>query len=44
MSEGVRVIGPDRAQLRWDMVDLDSQLPEDHRALRRENAALLVAC
>src|SRR4051795_7143580 len=32
MSEGVRVIGPDRAQLRWDMVDLDSQLPEDHRA------------
>jgi transposase len=32
MREGVRVIGPDRAQLRWDMVDLDSQLPEDHRA------------
>jgi transposase len=32
MSEGVRVIGPDRAQLRWDMVDLDSQLPDDHRA------------
>ncbi len=32
MSEGVRVIGPDRAQLCWDMVDLDSQLPEDHRA------------
>jgi transposase len=28
----VRVIGPDRAQLRWDMVDLDSQLPEEHRA------------
>jgi transposase len=28
----MRVIGPDRAQLRWDMVDLDSQLPEDHRA------------
>ena len=24
MSEGVRVIGPDRAQLRWDVVDLDS--------------------
>jgi hypothetical protein len=23
---------PDRAQLRWDMVDLDSQLPDDHRA------------
>jgi transposase len=32
MSEGVRVIGPDRAQLRWDMVDLDSQLSDDHRA------------
>jgi transposase len=32
MSEGVRIIGPDRAQLRWDMVDLDSQLPDDHRA------------
>ena len=32
MSEGVRVIGPDRTQLRWDIVDLDSQLPDDHRA------------
>jgi transposase len=32
MSQGVRVIGPDRTQLRWDMVDLESQLPEDHRA------------
>jgi transposase len=32
MSKGVRVIGPDRSQLRWDMVDLDSQLPDDHRA------------
>jgi transposase len=32
MGQGVRVIGPDRAQLRWDLVDLDSQLPEDHRA------------
>jgi transposase len=32
MNEGVRIIGPDRAQLRWDMVDLDSQLPDDHRA------------
>src|SRR5246127_3145259 len=32
MSEGVRVIGPDRAQLRWDVVDLDTQLPDDHRA------------
>lgn len=26
------MIGPDRGQLRWDMVDLDSPLPEDHRA------------
>ena len=32
MSQGARVIGPDRAQLRWEIVDLDSQLPEDHRA------------
>ena len=32
MSQGARVIGPDRAQLRWEMVDLDSQLPDDHRA------------
>src|SRR5208282_4713542 len=32
MSKGVRVISADRAQLRWDMVDLDSQLPDDHRA------------
>jgi transposase len=32
MSQGVRMIGPDRAQLRWDMVDLDSQLSDDHRA------------
>jgi transposase len=32
MSQGVRVIGPDRAQLHWDMIDLESQLPEDHRA------------
>jgi len=26
------VIGPDRAQLRWEMVDLDIQLPNDRRA------------
>jgi transposase len=32
MGQGARVIGPDRAQLRWDVVDLDSQLPDDHRA------------
>lgn len=27
-----RIVAPDRAQLRWDMVDLDSQLAPDHRA------------
>jgi transposase len=32
MSKGVRIIGPDRTQLRWDVVNLDSQLPDDHRA------------
>jgi transposase len=32
MSQGARVVRPDRQQLCWDMVDLDSQLPEDHRA------------
>ena len=32
MSNGVRIISPERAQLRWEMVDLDSQLPDDHRA------------
>ena len=32
MSKGVRVISADRDQLCWDMVDLDSQLPDDHRA------------
>ena len=32
MSKGVRVIGPDRAQLRRDLVDLESELPDDHRA------------
>jgi transposase len=32
MSKGVRVIGADRTQLRWDVVNLDSQLPDDHRA------------
>lgn len=32
MSQGARVIRPDRSQQRWDMVDLDSQLPPDHRA------------
>jgi transposase/ribosomal protein L34 len=32
MTGGARVIGPDRAQLRWEMTDLDSQLAQDHRA------------
>lgn len=32
MSDGPRVIRPDRRQLYWDMVDLESQLAEDHRA------------
>jgi transposase len=27
-----RVVRPDRSQLRWDMVDLESLLPADHRA------------
>lgn len=32
MSGGARVVRPDRQQLRWDTVDLESQLPPDHRA------------
>jgi hypothetical protein len=32
MSPAVPVIGPDRAQLRWDIVDPESQLPREHRA------------
>src|SRR5512143_489725 len=32
MSDEARVKQADRRQLRWDMVDLDSQLSEDHRA------------
>lgn len=32
MSDGPRLLRPDRQQLHWDMVDLDSQLPEDHLA------------
>src|SRR5258706_4102056 len=32
MMDGARVKLADRRQLRWDMVDLDSQLSEDHRA------------
>jgi transposase len=32
MSEGPRLLRPDRSQLSWDVVDLDSQLPEEHMA------------
>lgn len=32
MSQGARVLRPDRQQLKWDMVDLDSQLPPEHQA------------
>ena len=32
MSDEARVKQADRRQLRWDMVDLDSQLSADHRA------------
>ena len=32
MTGEARYLEADRAQLRWDMVDLDSQLPDDHRA------------
>lgn len=32
MKGSARVLRPDRAQLGWDMVDLDGLLPADHRA------------
>jgi transposase len=32
MTTEARYLQADRAQLRWDMVDLESQLPSDHRA------------
>lgn len=32
MTQGIRLLRPERGQLRWEMVDLDSQLPPDHRA------------
>src|SRR3546814_4141662 len=32
MEQGPRVMRPDRAQLFWDMVDLDSQIGPDHLA------------
>jgi hypothetical protein len=31
MSQGLRLLLPDREQLRWDTIDLDSQLPPEHR-------------
>lgn len=32
MSEGIRLLRPDRDQLCWDLIDLESQLPPDHPA------------
>jgi transposase len=32
MDHGARLLRPERTQLCWDLVDLDSQLPPDHRA------------
>jgi transposase len=32
MSQGIRLLRPDRMQLRWDTINLDSQLPPEHRA------------
>jgi transposase len=32
MTDGARIIRPDRQQLHWDTVNLDSQLPPDHPA------------
>ena len=32
MGQGIRLLLPDRMQLRWDTIDLDSQLPPEHRA------------
>lgn len=32
MSQNVRVLRPERSQPRWDLVDLDSQLPPGHLA------------
>jgi transposase len=30
MVDGPRVVRPDRSQLYWDMIDLESQIPADH--------------
>lgn len=32
VTDGARLLRPQRDQMRWDLVDLDSQLPPDHRA------------
>jgi transposase len=32
VSQGIRLLRADRSQVIWDRVDLDSQLPPDHRA------------
>ena|SRR5688572_9674597 len=32
MSDGPRVLRPDREQLYWDLVDLESQIAADHLA------------
>lgn len=32
VSQSIRLLRPDRSQVVWDAVDLDSQLPPDHRA------------
>ena len=32
MAGEARYLEADRAQLRWDMIDLESQLPSEHRA------------
>lgn len=32
MSQGIRLLLPNREQLRWDTINLDSQVPPEHRA------------
>jgi transposase len=32
VTDGPRLLRPERTQLRWDVVDLESQLPPEHRA------------
>ena len=31
MTGGARVVRPDRSQIRWDMIDLEALLADDHR-------------